>query len=372
MWPFWIVTGLLAAAAAAVVIARAGAAARQAVRQGEDPAFPVYRRHLAELDVQSAEGLLGPDEHRAARAEAGRRLLRFADAQARQERPGGRASRLAAVLAVVLAAALALAAYIHLGAPGLPDQPYAKRLAAWRKADPATLQVPQMAAVLREIVKGRPHDPLAYEYLGRAELQAGDAFDAGRAFATAAALAPGRADVRTAQGEALVMDAGGKVTPEAAAAFRTALAIDPKNQASRFYLARGQIAQGDTAAGLAGWRALLADLAPNDPRRMGLTAAISHVEGGGGLDAQVAAGPTPGGALMALGPQAAFIHAMVARQAADLKAHPDDPQGWARLVRAYGVLGDAAAQRDALAQARRLFASRPAVLAPIEAAASRG
>ena len=370
MWPFWIVTGLLAAAAAAAVIARAGAAAREASRSTEDPALAVYRRQLAELDLQMSEGLLGCDEHRTARAEAGRRLLRFADARGRREGVGGRASRLSAVLAVVLAAIVALGAYLHLGAPGSPDEPYAKRLASWR-ANPAALDPPRMAAVLREIVRARPHDPQAYDFLGRTELEAGDAFGAGRAFATAAALAPRRADIRTDEGEALVFAAGGTVTPQAEAAFRAALALDPKTQAARFYLARAAIARGDTLAGLAGWRALLADMTPNDPRRSALIAAIAHVGAGGdpGSAVQPPADQAAGAPGAAFGAQAVFIRSMVARQAAELKAHPDDPQGWARLIRSYGVLGDADARRDGLAQARRLFAGRPAALATIEAEA---
>ena len=374
MWVFWIVTGLLAAAAAALVIARAGAAARMAGAGPQDPALPVYRRQLAELDEQAEQGLLGPEEHRAARAEAGRRLLRFADAQGAPERMGGRASRLVAALCAVLAAALALGAYLVLGAPGLPDQPYAARLAGWRRADPATLDPARMAAVLRDIARERPHDPQAYDYLGRAELAGGDAFDAGRAFATAAALAPERADLHAEQGEALVMDAQGKVTPEAAAAFQQALKRDPKNRPARYYLGRAQIAGGDVAAGLADWRALLADLAAGDPRRFALQGEIAQVQGGGGSGgAPAGLSPDPAatpGSGPAAGPQAAFIQAMVAQQAAELRANPDNPQGWARLVRSYRVLGDTSAQQTALAEARRLFARRPEALGPIEAEAT--
>jgi cytochrome c-type biogenesis protein CcmH len=68
--------------------------------------------------------------------------------------------------------------------------------------------------------------------------------------------------------------------------------------------------------------------------------------------------------------QMAFIRSMVASQAADLKAHPDNPDGWARLVRSYGVLGDPVAQAQALAAAERQFAKRPDVIARIKAEAT--
>ncbi|MGC1302292.1 MAG: c-type cytochrome biogenesis protein CcmI, partial [Caulobacteraceae bacterium] len=261
MWMFWIVAGLLAAAACALVIAAAGRAASLAAKEdGEDPALGVYRRHLADLDEQVRQGLLGPDEHAAARAEAARRLLKSADASRRGERPGGRRSRMLVVGGGVLAAFVALGIYMTFGSPGLPDQPYRKRLAGWRVSDPATLDPPRMAALLREITKTRPADPQAFEYLGRAELAAGDGFAAARAFGTAAKLAPGRADLYAEQGEALAVDADGKISPEARTAFGRALAVDPKNAVARYFLGRARIADGDVKGGLAEWRALAADL----------------------------------------------------------------------------------------------------------------
>ena len=164
MWVFWIVAGLLAAACAALVMARAGASARAAEQAPADPAQPVYRRQLDELDDAAARGLLGPEEHRAARAEAARRLLRAAETRPTPERAGGQTSRLAAALGAVIAAALALLVYLPLGHPGLGDEPYAARLAGWRRADPATLDPARMAAVLGEIARARPHDPQVYLY----------------------------------------------------------------------------------------------------------------------------------------------------------------------------------------------------------------
>ena len=376
MWVFWIVTGLLAAASAALVMARAGASARRAAGGLSDPAAPVYRRQLAELDEAAAHGLLQPEEHRAARAEAGRRLLRTAEASAPAERTGGRASRLAAACCAGLAAALALGVYLRVGQPGMGDEPYAKRLASWRRADPSTLDAARLAAVLADVARSQPHDPRVWSFLGRAEMAAGDPFDAGQAFARAATLAPRRPDLYAAEGQALVQDAQGKVTPQALAVFQAALRLDPREPTARYYLALAQVAAGDRAAGLAAWRALADDLAPGDPRRPALRVQIARLQAADipGGDAAPSAQARPRAeagagqptALARFGPQAAFIQAMVARQASELQSRPDDPAGWARLVRAYGVLGDAAAQQRALAQARRVFAGRPDVMASIE------
>ncbi|MHB8285288.1 MAG: c-type cytochrome biogenesis protein CcmI [Caulobacteraceae bacterium] len=380
MWIFWIVAGALAAAAAALVIARAAAVGRAAASEAEDPALPVYRRQLSDLDGQAERGLMTPQEHQAERAEAARRLLGAATTRRAAEGPGGAKTRLLVMLGAVGAGLTALALYILLGAPGFPDEPYKARVQAWRTGDPARLGPQQMAAVLRSIAQERPHDPQVFDYLGRAELASGDNFAAGRAFEHAAGLSPRDANLRAEQGEALVADGDGKVTPAAVAAFRQALAVDPANAPARYYLGRAQIAGGDLSGGLAGWRSLASAMAPADPRRRALLAEIDQVSRAGRLSAP--AQPTDQAPEQAQGDaapaapgqmppgQMAFIRNMVASQAADLAAHPDNPDGWARLVRSYGVLGDPAAQSQALARAEKQFAGRPEVVARIKAEAT--
>ncbi len=61
------------------------------------------------------------------------------------------------------------------------------------------------------------------------------------------------------------------------------------------------------------------------------------------------------------------IGAMVAGLAARLKANPDDPAGWQRLIRAYAVLGDKDKARAALADARKAAAGRGDRLATLDA-----
>jgi cytochrome c-type biogenesis protein CcmH len=61
---------------------------------------------------------------------------------------------------------------------------------------------------------------------------------------------------------------------------------------------------------------------------------------------------------------------MVDGLAARLHAHPDEPDGWVRLVRAYGVLGETDRQGATLAEARRRYAGRADVLVALAAAAS--
>jgi len=96
-----------------------------------------------------------------------------------------------------------------------------------------------------------------------------------------------------------------------------------------------------------------------------VSAQIAEVERTGGLATPEAVSA----AAQSSQSQGQFIQQMVARLAARLEAKPDDPEGWGRLVRAYGVLKDDKAQGEALARARKIFAGRPQVIAEIEAQA---
>ena len=348
---FWVAAGVLAAAAAGLVLYRA-AAAREEVA---DPARELYRRQLAEIDELTDRGLIAETERRSAQAEAGRRLLRAADAPQAEWRAGGDGRRLLLV-SLVAAPVVAVAIYGFTGAAGAADQPFARRLAAWRAQDPGSLTAPELAAVLTSISRERPEDVDALRFLAVAEVASQNPAEAVRAMRRAVRLAPERADLWELLGEALISQAGGDVTPGAQRAFREALRRDPGRPAPRFYLARAQVEAGDRTGGVAAWRALAADLPAADPRRQAVLAAIAQAE----------APPDRPGPAMG---QQAMIQGMVERLAARLTASPDDPDGWVRLVRAYAVLGEQAKRDEALQQARTRYAAKPDILARLDAAA---
>ena len=335
---FWILAGLISSGTALLILSRAARAGR-----GDAPADPtleVYRRQLAELDDLAGRGLLGEEERKGARAEAGRRLL--VEAEHVGERGPGLSPRVTRglVLAAAVAAPIAaLVAYLMTGAPGLPDMPYKTRLKGWEtvsRADPSRLSLPQMAAVLASDAKSKPNDPQPLYYLGVVERAEGDLPSAIRHLEKSVDLDPRNAKVWATLGTALVEQGQGQVGDAAADAFRRSLQLDPTAMQPRYFLARADMAAGRLDVGLAAWRELLASLPAQDPRRAQLQAEIDQVARTGKLEAvqttsdQAAPGQS--------GQEAAFIRSMVDRLAARLKAQPDDPEGWARLIRAYGVL----------------------------------
>jgi cytochrome c-type biogenesis protein CcmH len=362
MIAFWIAAALLAAAAAGLILRRA---ARAGGRGGfaEDLSLAVYRRQLDEIDDLSARGLLPPGEYRSARAEAARRLLAAANGSSGPAPSAEAPSRLGRWLALAGAGAAALAAlaiYLVVGSPGTADQPFAKRMAAWRAADPQSLEPAQIAAVLVQVAAEHPRDPQPLSYLARADLAAGDALSAQRALRRAIALAPGRADLWTELGLTLMASGGGGIGGDALNAFQEAHALAPTAPDPRYFLALARITRGDIDGGLADWRALANDLSTADPRKPALLQEIATVEKTGAAPGEVAAQPVDTGA---------FVQSMVARLAARLEAQPDDPSGWGRLIHAYGVLGEQDKRRAAVVRARSLFSGRADALAALAAAA---
>jgi cytochrome c-type biogenesis protein CcmH len=194
MIAFWISAAGLSAAAGALVLRGAARAERaDAAATGLD----AHRRQLDEIDGLAGKGLLDETERKAARAEAGRRLLAAADAV----EAWGKDSvvrRRAALLCAVLGPLAALLVYIQIGSPEQNDQPYARRVAQWRATDPSELAPEQIAAVLESIAAQRPGDAEPLKHLALARSSFGDLTGAEQALRKAVRLARAKAASRLA------------------------------------------------------------------------------------------------------------------------------------------------------------------------------
>ena len=239
--------------------------------------------------------------------------------------------------------AIAAGAYMLVGHPDLARRSLEK---------PHTNDVRALVSTLAWRMRQNPNDPRGWVVLGRGYLIVQDAPDAAASFRRAIPLVSPieRPAVLSAYGEALTLAAQGEVTPEAEAAFRAALAGDPKDVQARFYLGQAYAQRRDAPHALALWQGLLADTPPDAPWRGALLDNIAMLTG-----AAVQAPPN--------------IAAMVAGLAERLKHAPNDPEGWQRLVRSYAVLGDADKARAALADARHVFAGNKTALTALGAEA---
>lgn len=390
---FWAAAAIISIAVALIVatpLLRAGQRIGGAARARYDLA--VFRDQLKEVDRDLETGLLSPTEAAAARGEIERRMLRAVDgdvdaldAPDEDAPPPASAAAFPLALGVVVAGA-AVALYLNTGQPGMEDAPLSLRTdlqtaargpsQAGGGADGAAMQ-----AQLRQRLADNPNDMAGWVTLARTERVLGNHPEAVRAFARAIELA-GRnatADLIADYGEAQVFEAFGTVSPRAVETFEQALAKDPGEIKSRFYIAEGRAQSGDYAGAIALWRGLTADAPPDAPWVGEVRARIADAAMKGnimpmqvqperpgdsgkpasGLRGAIAGDKAPTAdevqAVQEMAPQDqnAFIRSMVQRLADKMEENPDDVDGWLRLGRAYQVLEDKDKAMHAFGQAKR-------------------
>ncbi len=388
---FWLGAGALTALAViALLRPLLSARARDAApASGAAYDLAVYRDQLAEIGRDLSRGVLSDSEAEAARTEVERRILAAADAPAAPAQRRA-APRVIAVAVAVVLPVLARGLYAGLGAPGLPGAPADGRHAALdaalddggMRAAQGGAEGPDMAALvdqLAERMKERPDDVRGWLLLARSYGTLGRYQDSADAYAEALARGAGEgelaAETQAAYGEALTAAANGQITMAAKAAFDEALARDPAEPRARFYLALAKAQGGDVEAALADWVRLEAEAPADAPWRPAVTDQIERAAATLGLDAaslpgraapavpeSMPAGPDESdmaaAAEMTPEERDAFVRGMVDRLAGRLEEAPDDLDGWLRLARAYGVLGEADKAQAAWARAAALAPRR--------------
>lgn len=248
-------------------------------------------------------------------------------------------------------------------------------------------------APLRTAVQSNPESADAWLALGEAQMAADDPASAVPSFRRAAALAPTRAIPWSALGEALVKaDPHDPFPAPALDAFKKAIAIDPKDPRTRYFLGVKRDLDGDHKGAVDAWFALLADSPPGAPWVSDVRRTIEQVAQIRKLDVakRLAAlptsdphsmpgltggaaipGPTPEQlqAAQSLNPaqQQAMVAGMVAQLEARLAREPGNLDGWAMLMRSRVQLGEPDKAKAAL---RAALTANPDAAARLNAEAA--
>ena len=348
---FWIIAGALTAA---VCLACVWPLLRREVAAGAhrtEHDMVVYRAQLDELEADVRRGVIAAPEAAIARAEIGRRLLKAAEAGPAQQAPQRRRHSVpvAAFLLIAIPAG-AIAGYLSFGSPDAGDMPLAARGAAPGAGDVAALVAMAEARLAANPDEGQGWDALAPIYLRN-----GEATKAVNAYRRAIDLLGPTPARLSGFGEALVMVSEGRVTGQAAEAFRAALALDPQVLLPRFFLALQLMQQARFAEAQDAWQTLLDDSPADAPWRSFAEPALAEARARSGRTDTPP--PDAAAAIAALPPEERQqrIEGMVAGLAARLEAVPGDVEGWKRLIRSYAILGDDARAGAALQAASRAF-----------------
>jgi len=328
----------------------------------------VYRDQLAEVERDRARGLIDADQAATARLEIERRLL-AADKPSEVAAPRRAGSPVLAIALALALPAAAAAIYLALGSPGMQDQPYGARgpERALTAAEGRHGDIAGAVAKLEQELAAHPDDAEKWLLLARSAATLGQWQKSANAYQKALVLTKSRPDVASAYGEMLVFAAEGIVTPRAQEAFTAALARDPKDVAARFYLPLADAQAGNAQAAIDGWQRLAVDV--TDPElRERLRQRIADAASSAGIAAPALAGPAGPSAedraraeKMTPEERQQMIRGMVDGLAAKLKADPEDFDGWMKLARAYGVLGERDKAADAYEQAARLKPGDPRI-----------
>ncbi len=362
---FWISAAILTVGATLFVLLPL---TRRAKTSASDSQYDVevYRDQLLELDADERRGLIDHVSSEQARAEIGRRLLKSARAvEADRASVGSQKSALREWLTLATVVAIPLISwgiYTKTGSPDLPAQPLAERLA--RPPDQNTPA--ELIARAEAHLTLNPDDGQGWEVLAPIYLRIGRPADAATAYQNAIRLNGDSATRQLGLGQAMTAAADGKVTPEAEAAFKHALELDPKDMRPQFFIIDGWMQQGRLTEARDLIRKLLmeapADVPWRDQAQAALTRLDQEISGDApdvsdvektGPDAsqvQAAAG-------MSSQDRAEMIETMVAGLAEKLKQSPDDVEGWERLVRSYVVLNRPNDAIEALRRARKALSA---------------
>lgn len=342
----------------------------------------IYRDQLAEVGRDAERGVIKGDEARAAKLEIERRLLRAAG-ESEPETVAAPVGRIGVIAAAVAVPVLALLVYANLGAPRLPDLPFAAR----ERAPDEAPDIQEMVAKLEKRLADQPNDVEGWLMLGRSKGVLGDQPAAVEAYRKAVALAPQDPRPVGELAESLVVASGEIVTPESKTLFAQLATLEPRDPRPAYYLGFADVQAGDEAAAIERWRKLLAESPSNAPWRQRVVDALRDAAKQSGADADAILASAPGTAPVETPPpqtatagpgptpeqaaavaqmppeqQQAMIRSMVDRLAAKMEADGSDVEGWRRLAQARVVLGETDAAKAVYVKALALHPDDPGLL----------
>ncbi|MEM8980235.1 MAG: c-type cytochrome biogenesis protein CcmI [Pseudomonadota bacterium] len=403
---FWILILAMTALVVALLALSLWRGASKTAQSAVASDVAVYKAQLEEIDRDAARGILNAEDAETVRVEVSRRLL-AADARSTsgseiQKQTKHWPMALFSGLAVSLCA---FGLYAWLGASAYPDLPHQARVEAAEEARrtrpdqtqaelqaqaqgiaPPVSTAPEYLALverLRAAVAERPNDLRGHVLLARSEARLGNFSNAADAQERLIALRGTEATVEDhiVLADYLILATGGYVSPQAERVLGQVIALDPNNQLAGYYsgLMFNQTGRPDLAFGI--WRKILSESQAEDPWVEPIRAQIMQTaQRAGAVRYELpplaqAPGPSQADieAAQDMSPEdrMAMIQSMVEGLNDRLATEGGTASDWARLINAYGVLGNLDSAKAIFEEAKGRFAQDAEGLAQITAVADR-
>ena len=335
----------------------------------------VYRDQMTQLDADAERGVIDASDIESARLEVARRILKSAGTPSGSsiKQSGATAPTNRGLLGAIGALPVAaMALYLTVGSPWLPAKPFA----GGGKPVTENTELTELVQRVETRLRQAPEDGKGWDVIAPVYFKSERFEDAANAYGNAVRIL-GETPARLAGfAEATVMANGGRVVPEARAAYEKILKGDPNRFEPRFWLTLAREQDGDTAGALAEYQAIavLPSISPDG--RMVIAQRILALGGTppiappivGGLKGPAPADVQAAGQ-MSEAERATMIAGMVEGLAARLKTDGKDQAGWLRLIQSYAVLGRRDQALSAIADARKNLADNPKALDEITALA---
>ncbi|MDX5595573.1 c-type cytochrome biogenesis protein CcmI [Pseudovibrio sp. SPO723] len=363
---FWIVLALMTAAVSLSVLVAVSRSRNKPEREDND--VLVFRQQLTEVEDDARTGAISPEMAEAARTEISRRLLAASrQAEQRAKQSISPASAIWVRLAIIVFLPLsALALYFYVGAPGVPDQPLAERLAQIQREP----NLEQLITRTEEHLVANPDDAQGWLVLAPVYSRIGAYDKAQAAYGEAIRIIGPNPELELARAENMIFAAQGQISAEAEAMMQRASAAAPDQIKPKFYLALALGQRQENEAAIAAWTALLEEADENEPWVPVAQAQLNELRGQTNepQSSAVAIAPAPQeGADTLSGPSAeeiaaaqemtaedrqAMIRGMVEGLELRLTEDGGSAAEWGRLVRSLIVIGEEGKAQEMLLAAR--------------------
>lgn len=299
----------------------------------------LYKTRIAEIENDFSNGRLDETSLEVAKVEAARLLINSKSKYSTGSGEVTRSNRMLLVSNVALLPLLCLGVYLYTGSPPQVILPQTAQ------SDLSEQSLDQLLATAEKRLKENPDDVRGWRVVAPVYMRANRLDDAILAYRNVLRIEGPSTEILSLLGEVLVTKTDGRVGSEAFDLFKQAVALDARNSTASFFIGLRALQTGDRDRARSVWQAMIDGATGEEDWIEVMKQRVARLD----EPSTTPENTEPSRSVLpdtVSQEQREMIEGMVSGLAERLVDDPSDKQGWARLVRAYMVLGK---REDALA-----------------------